>query len=431
MQITRPDFYKEFSCIAGSCPDTCCAGWQIMIDKKSLKKYQKLKGPFRNRLHNDIDWSEQAFRQYDHRCAFLNEKNLCDIYSEAGADMLCDTCRKRFPASAVIPDDTDTRSARSSAHKHGSVSGKKRPAARQQAFFDDPLNGPEIYHSTAAAMRSMRKNVPEAEEAEAQKKTTEKKETEKVSTDKPFSGNESSVQEHAPVPEPVISSGQEDEPAAKPTPVSKNDTAGTKSDVSSDDVTSPDQLTNPKKKHKKSLPFIILILILIIIAVIFLFPKMHTSSDNSSGTSTPKKTADATKEIYKQNETAAYNGIEITMDSYVESEGDDWSVPTEGNEFMFVHMTIVNQTSDDLVISSMASFENYCDDTKLDYSAAAFTALATTSDQPKLDGTIAPGETLEGYLSLEVPLNWSTIEIRYTDKIWSDDAIHFQIKRQE
>ena len=81
---------------------------------------------------------------------------------------LCDTCRKRFPASAVIPDDTDTRSARSSAHKHGSVSGKKRPAARQQAFFDDPLNGPEIYHSTAAAMRSMRKNVPEAEEAEAQ-----------------------------------------------------------------------------------------------------------------------------------------------------------------------------------------------------------------------------------------------------------------------
>ena len=250
---------------------------------------------------------------------------------------LCDTCRKRFPASAVIPDDTDTRSARSSAHKHGSVSGKKRPAARQQAFFDD-------------------------------------------------------------------------------------------------NVTSPDHATNPKKKkkkHKKSLPFIILILILIIIAVVFLFSKMHTSSDNPSGTSTPKKTADATKEIYKQNETAAYNGIEITMDSYVESEGDDWSVPTEGNEFMFVHMTIVNQTSDDLVISSMASFENYCDDTKLDYSAAAFTALATTSDQPKLDGTIAPGETLEGYLSLEVPLNWSTVEIRYTDKIWSDDAVHFQIKRQE
>ena len=94
MQITRPDFYKEFSCIAGACPDTCSTGWQIMIDEKSLKKYKKFKGTFRNRLHNDIDWSEQAFRQYDRRCAFLNEENLCDIYSEAGPDMLCDTCRK-------------------------------------------------------------------------------------------------------------------------------------------------------------------------------------------------------------------------------------------------------------------------------------------------------------------------------------------------
>ena len=94
MQITKPVFYNEFSCIADACPDTCCAGWQIMIDKKSLNKYRKYRGIFRNRLHNDIDWKEQSFRQYDRRCTFLNEENLCDIYSEAGPDMLCDTCRK-------------------------------------------------------------------------------------------------------------------------------------------------------------------------------------------------------------------------------------------------------------------------------------------------------------------------------------------------
>lgn len=94
MQVTRPDYYKEFSCIAGVCPDTCCAGWQIVIDDKSLKKYKHVKGPFRNRLHNDIDWKEKVFRQYDKRCAFLNEDNLCDIYSEVGKRMLCDTCRK-------------------------------------------------------------------------------------------------------------------------------------------------------------------------------------------------------------------------------------------------------------------------------------------------------------------------------------------------
>lgn len=93
MEFTFPNYYKEFSCIAGSCPDTCCAGWQIVIDNKTLKKYQHFKGPFHNQLHNDIDWKEHVFRQYNRRCAFLNEENLCDIYTEAGPKMLCDTCR--------------------------------------------------------------------------------------------------------------------------------------------------------------------------------------------------------------------------------------------------------------------------------------------------------------------------------------------------
>lgn len=96
MQITAPDFYKNFSCIAGKCPATCCAGWQIVIDDRSLKRYSRFKGPFANRLKNDIHWKEQVFRQYHHRCAFLNEENLCDIYTEAGPDMLCKTCR-RYP----------------------------------------------------------------------------------------------------------------------------------------------------------------------------------------------------------------------------------------------------------------------------------------------------------------------------------------------
>lgn len=93
MEFTFSNYYKEFSCIARACPDTCCAGWQIVIDNKTLKKYQHFKGPFHNRLHNDIDWKEHVFRQYNRRCAFLNEENLCDIYTEAGPKMLCDTCR--------------------------------------------------------------------------------------------------------------------------------------------------------------------------------------------------------------------------------------------------------------------------------------------------------------------------------------------------
>ena len=35
MRLQDSDYYKEFSCIAGACPDTCRAGWQIVIDDKA------------------------------------------------------------------------------------------------------------------------------------------------------------------------------------------------------------------------------------------------------------------------------------------------------------------------------------------------------------------------------------------------------------
>ena len=32
-----PDYYKDFQCIADKCKDSCCIGWEIMIDSKSYK----------------------------------------------------------------------------------------------------------------------------------------------------------------------------------------------------------------------------------------------------------------------------------------------------------------------------------------------------------------------------------------------------------
>ena len=59
MIYTVPHYYKEFRCIAGDCGDTCCAGWQIMIDDKSLEKYRKASGGLGNRLANSIRWDEK------------------------------------------------------------------------------------------------------------------------------------------------------------------------------------------------------------------------------------------------------------------------------------------------------------------------------------------------------------------------------------
>lgn len=94
MLITIPDYYKEFTCIADRCEDTCCAGWQIVIDQKSLKEYKAVTGSYKKTLLKKVNWLSRTFRQNkEKRCAFLREDNLCEMYRELGEESLCRTCR--------------------------------------------------------------------------------------------------------------------------------------------------------------------------------------------------------------------------------------------------------------------------------------------------------------------------------------------------
>ena len=91
------NYYNEFHCIADKCEATCCAGWQIVVDEMSLRKYKKVKKEFQERIKKGVDFKEGVFFQKEKkRCAFLNEHNLCDMYIALGEDSLCETC-KRYP----------------------------------------------------------------------------------------------------------------------------------------------------------------------------------------------------------------------------------------------------------------------------------------------------------------------------------------------
>jgi len=95
MIYTTPDYYEEFKCIADRCEDTCCAGWQIVIDEASIAKYKKIKGDFIWKVMAGVDWENGVFRQdNEKRCAFLNAQNLCELYKNAGEESLCRTCRE-------------------------------------------------------------------------------------------------------------------------------------------------------------------------------------------------------------------------------------------------------------------------------------------------------------------------------------------------
>ncbi|MHC1685866.1 MAG: flagellin lysine-N-methylase [Clostridiaceae bacterium] len=96
MKIRVPNYFKEFKCIASQCEDTCCAGWEIVIDDETYNKYQKVDGEFGERLRNGIVHrdGENIFVLKGNDCSFLNEGKMCDIYTELGDDSLCYTCRQ-------------------------------------------------------------------------------------------------------------------------------------------------------------------------------------------------------------------------------------------------------------------------------------------------------------------------------------------------
>lgn len=99
MKIVYPDYYNDFRCSAGECIDTCCAGWEIVVDSESAEKYHSVSGEFGKKLQNMMTTDEDddiIFKSQNSRCPFLNEKNLCDIYINCGEGFLCHTCNM-FP----------------------------------------------------------------------------------------------------------------------------------------------------------------------------------------------------------------------------------------------------------------------------------------------------------------------------------------------
>lgn len=93
MLYIKPNYYDKFKCIAEKCEATCCAGWQIVIDEESLKRYEKEQSAYGKVLRECIDWEEGAFFQDEcKRCKFLDSDNLCDMYKHLGEESLCVTC---------------------------------------------------------------------------------------------------------------------------------------------------------------------------------------------------------------------------------------------------------------------------------------------------------------------------------------------------
>ena len=157
--------------------------------------------------------------------------------------------------------------------------------------------------------------------------------------------------------------------------------------------------------------------------------KTDTQSEETSTESETESEPEETSEeqtIFKQGEVAEMNDVQVTLMGYEESAGSEYNTPSEGNVFVLVNFEIANNSDSELAISSMMSFEAYADDYALNFSLSA---LMEKKDSTQLDGTIAPGKKMNGWIGYEVPADWSNIEIHFTDNVWSNNKFVFEITK--
>lgn len=196
-------------------------------------------------------------------------------------------------------------------------------------------------------------------------------------------------------------------------------------------------------RRRYLVPFLALLVMTTLIALIGC-----TSSDKSKKDSTPKKVAEVDegkdsdkkdsdideesdieepeKETkFRKGETAEMNDIQVTMTSCKLGKGSEYNKPDDGNAYLLAEFEIKNNSDDELTVSSIMSFEAYADDYKLDYSFGAI----MEAEGNQLDGSIAPGKKMKGWIGWEVPEDFKAVEVHFTDNVWSSDKFVFLIER--
>ena len=96
MKLRVPDYFDDFSCLAGACPHSCCMEWEVVLDEDTARRYRALPGPLGERLRAamQLDGEDWCFPLRGGRCPFLNQENLCEVHLTLDEAATSVTCRE-------------------------------------------------------------------------------------------------------------------------------------------------------------------------------------------------------------------------------------------------------------------------------------------------------------------------------------------------
>lgn len=174
-----------------------------------------------------------------------------------------------------------------------------------------------------------------------------------------------------------------------------------------------------------------------VIVVLVLFIAIGSSSGADNG---PQKVADdvnsisnsqniseettaATETIFSVGDKVELNDIVVTLVDVSESTGANYMTPSDGKVFLLCEFEIENNSTKEITISSIMSFEAYVDD----YTTSMSLSAIASSTKGQLDGTVAAGKKMNGVIGYEVDSDWSALEVHFTPDFWVGEDIVFNV----
>lgn len=97
MELHKPSYYKHFRCLAGECPDTCCAWWEVPVDGESARRYAALPGDLGEALRAALaadEEGEPCLKLTGGKCPLLTPEGLCALQLRKGEGAIPAVCRE-------------------------------------------------------------------------------------------------------------------------------------------------------------------------------------------------------------------------------------------------------------------------------------------------------------------------------------------------
>ncbi|MBR2384077.1 MAG: flagellin lysine-N-methylase [Clostridia bacterium] len=96
MKIYAPKYYSKFKCISSKCTHSCCIGWEIDVDKATLRKYKTCKHPYAKDVFKSIAKKPTPHFKLckNGNCPHLDENGLCKVISNLGENYLCNISKE-------------------------------------------------------------------------------------------------------------------------------------------------------------------------------------------------------------------------------------------------------------------------------------------------------------------------------------------------